>query len=272
MRVIKTPSILRTSFPNYIWNVKTNEKVLYLTFDDGPTPQITQQVLSILEQYKAKATFFCIGKNIEENTDVFNQIVVKGHSLGNHTYDHLNGWKTDTESYIENTLMAQEVINAECGVQSGEEIQSSKFKVDSEIEVEVEHEIRNTELKSQITNYKSQDSNVTSSAVEKYNPKLLTLNSKLFRPPYGRIKPQQAKQLQKQNYKIIMWDVLSYDWEKKISKEQVLQNIISKTKSGSIIVFHDSKKAAKNMLYALPKVLDYFSEKGYRFEVLTKEL
>lgn len=201
MRIVKTPSFLKILFRSYVWNIITTEKVLYLTFDDGPTPEITDQVLDILEQNKAKATFFCIGKNVKKYLEIFKRILAEGHAVGNHTYDHLKGSKTQTTIYFENTQKANELIK-----------------------------------------------------------------SNLFRPPYGRIKSQQVKQLQKKGYKVIMWDVLSYDWDAEISKEKVLEHVTKNAKSGSIIVFHDSEKASRNMLHALPKVLDYFSKKGFKFE------
>ena len=205
----KTPWLVKKAFPDYVWNFQPKEKVIYLTFDDGPTPIITQETLSILKQYDAKATFFCIGKNIKENPSIFSQIIDEGHAIGNHTYNHLKGWKSITKDYVENTLKAESAI---------EQISKSVNK------------------------------------------------QKLFRPPYGRIKPSQAKQLQQLGYTIIMWDVLSIDWDNSQAQEKVLKNVLEDTQPGSIVVFHDSEKAAKNMSYALPRVLDYFSKKGYAFK------
>lgn len=196
-------------FPNYIWDIPTHTKDLYLTFDDGPTPEITKWTLDILKQYDAKATFFCIGANIEKHPDIFLKTISDGHSIGNHTQHHIKGWKTKTNDYITEVLEAEKQI---------EEQQSKK--------------------------------------------------SNLFRPPYGQIKPEQGKKLIDLGYKIIMWDVLSFDWEKEISEEECLHNVISKSKQGSIIVFHDSVKASKNMMYALPKVLEYFTKAGYKFKSL----
>ena len=205
----KTPWLAKKAFPSYVWELPSKEKVIYLTSDDGPTPVITEKVLEILATYKAKATFFCIGKNIDENPTIYKELLDNGHAIGNHTYNHLKGWKATTKEYLENTLKTEHTIQ-----------QISK----------------------------------------------LTNQQKLFRPPYGRIKPSQGKALQKLGYKIIMWDVLAIDWNSSISKEQVLENIVSNTVDGSIVVMHDSMKASKNMLYALPKVLDYFSEKGFVFK------
>jgi len=196
-------------FPNYVWDIPTNTKELYLTFDDGPTPNITKWTLDLLKQYNAKATFFCIGDNIENHPGIFQNIIKDGHTIGNHTQHHVKGWKTKTKAYITDVLEAEKQI----------ELQQSK-------------------------------------------------RSNLFRPPYGQIKPKQGKKLIALDYKIIMWDVLSFDWQKEISGEDCLNNVISKSKEGSIIVFHDSIKASKNMMYALPKVLEYFSEAGYQFKTL----
>lgn len=211
VKFVKTSSLVKKLFSNYVWNVGTDKKVLYLTFDDGPTPEITEKTLHILKQYNAKATFFCIGKNAALHPDIFKRVITDGHAIGNHTHNHIKGWKNNKTTYIENTLTAEQSIQ-------------------------------------QINKSANQQ--------------------KLFRPPYGQIKPSQGKALRKLDYKIIMWDVLSYDWELEVPKEKVLQNVIDNAVSGSIIVFHDSVKASENMLYSLPKVLEYFSEKGYKFEAL----
>ncbi|AJR03147.1 polysaccharide deacetylase family protein [Siansivirga zeaxanthinifaciens] len=209
---IKTPLVAKKMFPNFVWDMATDTKDLYLTFDDGPTPEITEWVLKVLKEYNALATFFCIGKNIEEHPNIFKEIITAGHAIGNHTQNHLKGWKTDSDVYIENTIKAQSLINLH-------------------------------------------QTNVS--------------NFKLFRPPYGKIKPSQSKSLLALNYKIIMWDVISFDWDKEVSEETCLNNVISKATKGSIVVFHDSIKASKNMQYALPKVLEHFSNLGYNFKPIT---
>lgn len=211
---VKTHRIIKKIFSNFIWDIPNNEKKIYLTFDDGPTPEITAWVLNQLEQYNAKATFFCIGKNIAAHPEIFTQILEKGHSIGNHTYNHLNGWKTTTDEYIENSKQCAEV--------------STQFA----------------------------------------NNKQQTINYKLFRPPYGKIKAAQAKKLRQQGYKIIMWDVLSADFDQNITKEACLDNVVSNTKSGSIIIFHDSLKAFKNLEYVLPKVLKHLAEHHFSFEAI----
>ena len=191
-------------FPNYVWDVKTEDKTIFLTFDDGPTPEITPWVLNQLQAHNAKATFFCIGANVEKHPHIYQNILDQGHAVGNHTFNHIKGWKTSVSEYISNMELAEKLIH-----------------------------------------------------------------SKLFRPPYGKLKPKQGKLLLDKGYKIIMWDVLSLDWDKSISGEKCLQNVIKNAKSGSIIVFHDSKKAYKNLSEALPKALEYFSQNGYKFKSLS---
>ncbi|GAA4289743.1 polysaccharide deacetylase family protein [Aestuariibaculum suncheonense] len=210
---VKIPVVIKKMFPNYVWDITTTDKVIYLTFDDGPTPEITNWTLQTLRKHNAKATFFCIGNNIEKHPEIFQNILKEGHTIGNHTHNHLRGWKTSLQDYLENIKQAQTTIE--------------------------EHKLEGIPL---------------------------TIN--LFRPPYGKLKPKQGKQLLSLGYKIIMWDIISFDWDKDIPEDVCLENVISKTKSGSIVVFHDSLKAAKNMQYALPKVLKHFTEKGYRFEAI----
>ena len=206
---IKTNWVIKKLFHNYIWDLPNNDKIVYITFDDGPTPKITEWTLAQLKNYNAKATFFCIGNNIEKHPEIFDKIIKENHSIGNHTFNHLKGWETTNEIYIENTLLC-----------------------DSEL-------VKN--------NY---------------------LDCKLFRPPYGRIKKQQATALKKLGYKIIMWDVLSADFDPFITPQKCLENILSNVKSGSIIVFHDSEKAFRNLEFVLPKSLAYLKENGFRFEAI----
>lgn len=200
---IKTHSVIKKLFPNFIWDIPNLNKCVYLTFDDGPTPEITDWVLNQLKSFNTKATFFCIGNNIEKHPEIFDRIMRDGHSIGNHTFNHLNGWNTPTEKFIENI-----------------------------------------DLKSDI----------------------YRLKSKLFRPPYGKIKPSQTKTLLEQGYKIIMWDILSADFDKNISPDKCLENVINNLQSGSIIVFHDSVKAFKNLEYVLPITLQFLKENGYTSE------
>lgn len=211
---VKIPLVAKKMFPNYIWDIPSTNKTIYLSFDDGPTPNITHWTLQTLKDFEAKATFFCIGNNIEAHPKIFQAILNDGHTIGNHTYDHLKGWKTPTKDYLKNVADTNGIINT---------LNPNKSKP-----------------------------SITS----------------LFRPPYGQIRPRQGKQLLQLGYKIIMWDVLSFDWDATVSKETCLYNVISNTHDGSIIVFHDSLKASQNMQYALPKVLDHFSKQGYRFSAI----
>ena len=205
---IKTPGFIMRFFSKYTWRLPVNSNEIFLTFDDGPTPEITEFVLSELKKYNAKATFFCIGKNIKKQSNTFNKIVSEGHAIGNHTQNHLQGWKTNNQKYLKSVL--------EC-------------------------------------------ENIIANWPQKVN------NSKLFRPPYGKIRKSQARNLLKNGYKIIMWDVLSGDFDSSISNERCLQNVLKNTRNGSIIVFHDSVKAAEKIKYALPRVLKALSDKGFSF-------
>lgn len=204
---VKTNWLVKRIFPKYVWSIPNNEKKVFLTFDDGPTPEITEWVLGELRNYNAKATFFCIGDNIRKYPAIFQKVLAENHSIGNHTFNHLKGWKTPTEDYIENAKLCQ----------------------------------------SEIENQKSEIRN-------------------LFRPPYGKIKSSQAKILRKMGYKIIMWDVISFDFDQTISREKCLENVLKNVESGSIIVFHDSKKAWHNLEYVLPKTLKFLNEKGFTCE------
>ena len=220
LSIVKTPKAARRLFPAALWKVRTREKILYLTFDDGPIEEVTPQVLDILKGYNAKATFFCIGKNINANPEVFHRISEEGHLVGNHTQDHPNGWQTNNEIYFENVEKCAETLNR----------MSKVLVAAGPAEVE-------TEEKS------------------------------FFRPPYGKVSLTQYNQLKK-SYKIVMWDVLAFDFDLKVSKEQVLDNVLKNASPGSIIVFHDSLKAKEKMLYALPQVLEHYTALGYRFETL----
>jgi peptidoglycan-N-acetylglucosamine deacetylase len=199
---VKTPWWLKKLYRRCIWHLPTGgEKVLYLSFDDGPHPSITPFVLDQLAQYGAKASFFCIGKNVVAHGDMYRRILAEGHQVGNHTYQHLNGWKTPDSGYLADVASAAEHIP-----------------------------------------------------------------SPLFRPPYGRIRFSQIKQLQA--YRIIMWSVLSGDFDPAISPEKCLRNVTRHASSGDIVVFHDSEKAFERLRVALPGVLQYFSEKGFVFKAI----
>lgn len=196
-----------------LWRMPTGEKCLYLTFDDGPHPTITPQVLDILRNYNAKATFFCIGNNVQKFHETFELIKKEGHSVGSHTYNHENGWKTNDRDYVESVLAANELIQ-----------------------------------------------------------------SNLFRPPYGKIRYSQIKKIKysplstlqtpNSTLNIIAWSVIAYDWDKTLTSEQVYNNVIDNANDGAIIAFHDSEKSYPRMIEALPKVLEYFTEKGFTFKAL----
>lgn len=204
---VKTPWWLKRIYSSYLWSINTKVKELYLTFDDGPHPEITPFVLKLLKQYNALGTFFCIGKNVVAYPDIYKQILDEGHAVGNHTYNHLNGWVTKDDVYMKNVAEA--------------------------------------------ANY---------------------INSNLFRPCYGRITSFQARNLKAamkgRQPKIIMWDVLSGDFDTSITPQHCLSNVILKSTPGSIIVFHESEKALPRLEYVLPRMLQYFSEKGYIFKDL----
>ncbi len=202
MYLTKSPWWLRKLYPSYKWNIITAERSLFLTFDDGPNEIATPFVLDELKKYRARATFFCIGKNVEKYPEIYARIIAEGHSVGNHTQDHLDGWKTKRETYLQNVDEAAKLINSD-----------------------------------------------------------------LFRPPYGKITRGQAKLLSAKAtpYKIIMWTVLSGDFDKNISPESCFKNVVRNSWLGSIVVFHDSEKAFERMSYALPRVLKYFDKEEYRF-------
>ncbi|GAA4737727.1 polysaccharide deacetylase family protein [Flavisolibacter ginsenosidimutans] len=207
---IKTPKWAKQFFPSYVWHIPSKEKIVYLTFDDGPHPSITPWVLNELKAYNAKATFFCIGDNVLKFPETYNELTKQGHSVGNHTQRHLNGWKTDKETYLKDVAEAAKVINAN-----------------------------------------------------------------LFRPPYGKLKSEQAKGLsaamQRKNLKVIMWDVLSADFDAKTSPETCIKNVLKNVAPGSIVVFHDSEKAFRNLKASLPVVLKTLKEEGYKFGKISME-
>jgi peptidoglycan/xylan/chitin deacetylase (PgdA/CDA1 family) len=189
--------MVKKVYPSLTWDYHDQSNRIYLTFDDGPTPGITEQVLDILKTYVARASFFCIGRNAERNPELVNLIRSGGHSIGNHTYSHLNGLRTNNKDYFSDIQLAQSLIQAD-----------------------------------------------------------------LFRPPYGMIRPTQIRYLKKL-YTIIMWDVMSYDYDPDVSKEKCLDNGVKNVRPGSIVVFHDSLKASEKVLYALPRLLEFLKEKNY---------
>ncbi len=202
MYLTKTPSLIQNLFPNLIWRMKPEEKVLYLTFDDGPIPEATPWILDTLREYNAKASFFCVGENIQKHPAIYNRIKAEGHSVGNHTFNHLSGWTTENSKYNDNIAHC-EPIN----------------------------------------------------------------DTTLFRPPYGRITPNQVRDVSEQ-YTIVMWDVLSGDFDEQIDADTCFRNVINNTQNGSIIVLHDSLKTIEKIIIVLPKLLEYYGSMGYRFDNL----
>jgi peptidoglycan/xylan/chitin deacetylase (PgdA/CDA1 family) len=199
----KPPAILRYLLPgSLVWRIRTSEKDVYLTFDDGPNPGVTEDVLAILATYRTKATFFCVGENVARYPGLYRKILEAGHSVGNHTFNHLNGWKISTGEYLQN-------------------IQLCRNQVDS----------------------------------------------RLFRPPYGRITRGQINGL-KQDYRIIMWSMLSMDYDRRIPAKDSLKMVCNHIRPGAIIVFHDSLKASDKVRTMLPGLLRYLEEKGYSAKVL----
>lgn len=204
MRIVKPSKFFRMLYPSLLWEMpKSGEKTIYLTFDDGPHPLITPKVLEILARYNAKATFFCIGNNVKLYPKTFELLKKEGHSVGIHTYNHENGWKTKTADYIKSFNAANDLIH-----------------------------------------------------------------SNLFRPPHGKIKRSELKKLKTLNskLKIVAWTVIAYDWDHALSPEDVYQNVVRNSGDGAIVTFHDSIKAYSNMISALPRVLEYFSKKGFTFK------
>jgi peptidoglycan/xylan/chitin deacetylase (PgdA/CDA1 family) len=185
-----------------LWQVKTGEKKVFLTFDDGPIPGLTDQILTILSHYSAKATFFCVGENVVKYPEIYTRIIDQGHSTGNHTYHHLKGWSTDYNEYLEDIREAGKYID-----------------------------------------------------------------SVLFRPPYGLMTYRQAKMLA-MDYRVVMWSVLTRDFDLSVSREECLQTATQGIRPGAIIVFHDNHKAREKVLYALPRFLEEIERQGYQTERL----
>jgi peptidoglycan/xylan/chitin deacetylase (PgdA/CDA1 family) len=200
---VVVPRWLRMLYPNRTWSLSVAEKILYLSFDDGPHPTITPKVLAILKQYNAKATFFFVGNNVEKYPNVFKAIQAEGHSVGNHSYQHLNGWRSNNQIYIDDVKKADRLIH-----------------------------------------------------------------SNLFRPPYGRLKFSQASALVEMGYALIMWTVLSADYDRNMTKERCAKRVVNNIAPGAVVLFHDSEKAEERMLYALEQLLNDATKKGYQFEAI----
>lgn len=194
----QVPDFIQKIWLTPIWRINPDERAVYLTFDDGPNPKVTPLVLDILGKFDAKATFFCVGENVKKYPEVFQEVKRRGHSVGNHTFNHLKGYESNTQDYVENVWKADEYVH-----------------------------------------------------------------SKLFRPPHGRIKLSQIRALKK-DFKIIMWDFITYDFDSKVTPDEIQNEVKKRTRNGSIVIFHDSLKAEKNMLAALPEALKYWKEEGYK--------
>jgi len=203
MIIARIPRLLSKTFRSLTWELPAGEKSVYLTFDDGPTPEITEWVLEQLDAYRAPATFFCLGNNVEAFPELYAEILSRGHAVGNHSWSHKKGFRTSVRSYVEDVDRAAGLIHSD-----------------------------------------------------------------LFRPPYGRILPAQVRALKKK-YRIIMWSVLSVDYNAGISGEQVVRNVLENVRPGSVIVFHDSVKASKNLFAALPRVLEFLQREGYQPKTIT---
>ena len=204
MYLIKTPALMRTIAPQILWRVETNDREIYLTFDDGPIPEVTPWILDTLACYDAKATFFCVGDNVRKYPDLYRRILREGHQVGNHTFNHLKGCQTDLQTYLDNVARCAE-----------------------------------------------------------WAP------SSLFRPPYGLLSLRQKRALQN-DYQIVMWDVLSGDFDLNISPQQCLRNVLDHAAPGSIVVFHDNIKALPRIRYALPETLSRLSAYGFVFRALSQ--
>lgn len=207
MRYFKTPAIIAKTFKSIWWKLPQEKPTIFLTFDDGPIPELTPYVLETLQKFQAKATFFCVGDNIRKHPDIFQNLLQYGHQVGNHTFNHLNAWKVHKNEYLQNIALCQQIMQ--------------------------EQNVQNT----------------------------------LFRPPYGKLSLGLRKQIEK-NLKIVLWDVLTYDFDQTLDQEICLKNALQNTENGSIVVFHDNIKAIHNLTYTLPRFLEYFSEKGFCFEAL----
>jgi peptidoglycan/xylan/chitin deacetylase (PgdA/CDA1 family) len=206
MYLVKTPKLVQTLMPAYTWRLPSEEKSIFLTFDDGPIPEVTPWVLQTLAEYKARATFFCVGENVHRYPEIYQQLLQAGHSVGNHTHNHLNGWHTEHLPYIHNVRHCARLVK-----------------------------------------------------------------SPLFRPPYGRLLPPQRAFLER-HYRIVMWDVLSGDFDPDLPPRRCLENVVAHASPGSIVVMHDSRKAEPRLRYVLPRLLDHFNARGYRFDAIPMEM
>ena len=196
------PDFIKLMWRTPVWRINPSEKVIYLTFDDGPNPEVTPQVLDILDEFEAKATFFCVGENVMKYPEIFQEVKHRGHAVGNHTFNHVKGTEKTVKVYVDNVGKAHEYIH-----------------------------------------------------------------SKLFRPPHGRITLSQVNKL-KADFKIIMWDFITYDFDRQVTSTEILKEVKIRSRNGSVVIFHDSLKARKNVLEALPEALRYWKKEGYEVKAL----
>jgi peptidoglycan-N-acetylglucosamine deacetylase len=201
--VVQPVRFIRWMYPGALWRVKTSERQVYLTFDDGPVPEATSWVLDLLKEKEVKATFFCVGQNVDRHATIYQRLLHDGHAVANHTYNHIKAWSTGHNAYIKNAVKASAVIK-----------------------------------------------------------------SNLFRPPHGQLWPWNAWVLKKRFAKIVMWDVLTFDYNRKLSSAEVLENVKRYTREGSVIVFHDSIKAWPHLRVVLPLAIDWLKEQGYSFGII----
>lgn len=207
MWIEQAPLLYQGLYSSAHWRIpSSDERVAYITFDDGPIPEVTPWVLDVLDNYGVKATFFCVGDNVRKHPAIFEEVRQRGHAVGNHTFNHVQGWLTKTSAFMANVRKASELIP-----------------------------------------------------------------SKLFRPPHGHLVFPQPARIRQAGYKLIMWDVVTRDYNAKVSPQQVLNNVKRYTRNGSIIVFHDSLKAERNLRYALPKAIEWLLAEGYRLERIDEE-
>lgn len=206
-RFHRPPGLLKMLISSVVWELPLQQKKIFLTFDDGPHPEVTPEVLNLLARYQAEATFFMLGKNVEQYPELMTRVINEGHEVGNHSWSHPDGWKTQGKDYLEDVKRATAVIP-----------------------------------------------------------------SALFRPPYGRLKPRQYRQLRKANYQVVMWSYLTGDYRTDIPRDILLQRAVAAVAGGSVVVFHDSPQASGNCLFLLEAILNHFSLRGFTFEKLSPNL
>jgi peptidoglycan/xylan/chitin deacetylase (PgdA/CDA1 family) len=199
---VRLPGFLTSFFKEAIWRLDETNPVVYLTFDDGPIPEVTPWVLEVLKEENIQATFFCVGENVARYPEIYKSILDNGHSVGNHTYNHLQGLKTNKKDFFRNIEQAGKCIHSD-----------------------------------------------------------------LFRPPHGWMRRAQYNYL-KRKYRIVMWDVISCDYNTNLSPEKVFRNITGYVRSGSIVTFHDSVKARQNLVRTLQPAIRWIKEQGFRFEAI----